>query len=333
VHFVFGNGVGSGRRAGPLMMGHYARGSRRIVPIDECPVHDDLGNRVAFGFFDTFARAGVAAAVPATGPDRGDRASGSLRSIAVRVAHRTPEAMATLVVTDDRDTRLRAATRRAMKSPGAPNGLHLNTHPRGDAYIFGRETRTLSGPARLREQVADTSFLISPTAFFQTNVYAAELLVQAVLDAVPSGARVLDLYAGAGLFALPLARRGHAVVAVEENRVAIADGEASARLNRIAPSQCQFVARPVETALSSLRAADVVVLDPPREGCASGVIETILGRLRPRRVVYISCNPTALATDLRTASAFPYAVASIQPVDMFPHTAHVETVAVLNRKP
>jgi 23S rRNA (uracil1939-C5)-methyltransferase len=149
---------------------------------------------------------------------------------------------------------------------------------------------------------------------------------------VPAAARVLDLYAGAGLFALPLARRGHQVVAVEESHAAVADGEASARLNRIPPRQCQFVSRPVEAALASMRAADVVVLDPPREGCAEGVIEAILGRLKPARVIYISCNPSALARDLQTASSFPYDIESVQPVDMFPHTAHVETVVILSRK-
>ena len=299
-------------------MGHYARGSRRIVPVDECPVHDARGNRVAFRFYDAFARAGIAAA-PA----------GALRSIAVRTASGTPEVMATLVVAGDTDTRLRSATRRAMKGSDAPDGLHLNLHPRGDAFIFGPETRHIAGPQRLREKVAGTSFLISPTAFFQTNVHAAEILVELVLAAVPAGAQVVDLYAGAGLFALPLARRGHAVIAVEENRLAVADGEASARLNRIGPGQCRFVARRVESALGSIRRADVVVLDPPREGCAPGVIDDVLGRLRPRRVVYVSCNPEALARDLRAAVSFPYTITAVQPVDMFPHTAHVETVATL----
>jgi 23S rRNA (uracil1939-C5)-methyltransferase len=329
VHFVFGTVAGAGRRPGTLVMGHYARGSRRIVAVEECPVHDDRGNQVAFGFFDQFARAGIAAAATATGAATGARAPGALRSIAVRVGSNSPEVMATLVVSHDRDPKLRAATRRAMTFHTAPTALYLNVHPRGDAYIFGRETRKLVGQGRLREQVADTAFLISPTAFFQTNVHAAAVLVRLVLEAVPAGAQVLDLYAGAGLFALPLARRGHTVVAVEENRLAVADGEASARLNRIPPRQCRFVARPVEAALAAVRTADVVIVDPPREGCGEGVIETILGHVRPRRMVYVSCNPQALARDLQTASAFPYAIESVQPVDMFPHTAHVETVVTL----
>jgi 23S rRNA (uracil1939-C5)-methyltransferase len=219
-----------------------------------------------------------------------------------------------------------------MSGAHSPDGLHLNIHPRGDAFIFGAETRRVTGPARLREVLAGASFLISPTTFFQTNAYAAELLVGLVLEAIPAGVEVLDLYAGAGLFAIPLARRGHLVVAVEENRAAVADGEASARVNRIAPTQCRFVARRVEAALASLRHANTVVLDPPREGCSPGVLEDILGRLAPLRLIYVSCNPEALARDLRLASEFPYAIHTVQPVDMFPHTAHVETVVTMVRK-
>src|SRR6185295_13144386 len=100
-HFVFGNMAGTGRRRGALIMGHYARGSRRLVPVDECPVHDDRGNRAAFGFFDGFARAGIAAAT--TGSRGSGQPSGVLRSVAVRVASNSPEVMATLVATNDRD--------------------------------------------------------------------------------------------------------------------------------------------------------------------------------------------------------------------------------------
>jgi 23S rRNA (uracil1939-C5)-methyltransferase len=300
------------------MMGHYARATRRVIPVHECPVHDDRGNQVAFGFFDAFARAGI------TAPDHG-----VLRGIAVRVGVNTPEVAATLVVTNERDRRLRTATRRAMDEHGAPSALHLNIHPRGDAFIFGRDTRRLSGPERLRDSVAGASFLISPTAFFQTNVLAAERLVELVLDEVPPDATVLDLFAGAGLFALPLALRGARVTAVEENRAAVADGEASARLNRIPEDRCRFVARRVEAALGSLRPAEVVVLDPPREGCSAEVIAAVFGRLRPRTIVYVSCNPEALARDLALATPHGYMIESVQPVDMFPHTAHVETVVVL----
>jgi 23S rRNA (uracil1939-C5)-methyltransferase len=129
--------------------------------------------------------------------------------------------------------------------------------------------------------------------------------------------------------------------AIEESTLAVADGEASRALNGIPPARCRFIARPVEHALAGglrtggLKAAgyrpDVVVLDPPREGCTAAVVRKVFGGLRPARAIYISCNPEALARDLALIAARGYTIQSLQPVDMFPHTAHVETVAILAR--
>ena len=326
IHFVFGSDR-SGRR---LVMGHYARGTRRVIPVRECPVHDERGNTLAFALRDEFMQAGVASA-----PE------GTMKSVVIRAGQHTPELVATLVVTAASDTRVRAATRRVLDSPGpaSPSSLHVNVHPRGDAFIFGRETRRISGTERLREDVAGISFLISPTSFFQTNVRAAEILVLLVRAAIPAGARVLDLYAGTGLFALRLARDGCTVVAVEENRDAVADGEASRRLNRIPAAKCRFIARSAEDAIRALRRPprgrsepfDVVVLDPTREGCSPPVIEETFGVLSPGTAVYVSCNPETLARDLGAITTHRYRIESLQPVDMFPHTDHIETVAVLRR--
>ena len=121
---------------------------------------------------------------------------------------------------------------------------------------------------------------MSPTAFFQTNVGAAEILVKLVVEAVGQSRRVLDLYCGSGLFSLPLARAGATVTAVEENRQAIADAESNVRLNRLPPGQIRFIAARVEDAL--VRAGkdpwDAVVLDPPRQGCPPAVIAACSGR-------------------------------------------------------
>jgi len=315
VHFVFGT------RGSTLTMGHYVRGSRRVIPVVECPVHDERGNAFAFAARETFTEAGLQAA---------DGRRGALRSLAIRVGCRSRELMATLVVSSDRDRRLRAATRRLLEQ-APPTSMHLNLHAREDALIFGPTTRHLRGSARMREDVAGASFLMSPAAFFQTNVRAAEILVRLVLDAMPPSSRVIDLYAGSGLFAIPLAAAGHDVVAVEENRLAVADGEAALKLNNAAQARCRFIPRPVEAALQALREADAVVLDPPREGCSRSVLRDVFERLMPARAIYVSCNPEALATDLGPICRSGYQIWSLQPVDMFPHTAHIETVAVLKR--
>jgi 23S rRNA (uracil1939-C5)-methyltransferase len=316
VHFVFGAG------ASTLAMGHYVRGSRRVIPVVECPVHDERGNAFAFAAREMFGSAGLGAA-------DGDR--GPVRSLAVRVGCRTREIMATLIVSDDRDRRVRAATRRLLEQ-SPPTSMHLNVHTRDDAFIFGPSTRHLHGSARMREEVAGTSFLMSPAAFFQTNVLAADILVRLVLEAIDPPRRVLDLYAGSGLFAIPLAAAGNEVTAVEESRIAVGDGEAALKLNGAAQGQCRFIARRVEAALTSLHEADVVVLDPPREGCSPLVLREVFGRLRPARTIYVSCNPEALATDLATICGRGYRITALQPVDMFPHTAHIEAVAVLERQ-
>ena len=142
---------------------------------------------------------------------------------------------------------------------------------------------------------------------------------------------MLDLYAGSGLFAIPLAVAGNDVTAVEENRVAVKDGEATLKLNGAAQRRCRFIARRVEAALASMSDADVVVLDPPREGCPPSVLRDVFGRLRPARAIYVSCNPEALAAELGPICRHGYQVTALQPVDMFPHTAHIETVALLER--
>lgn len=319
VHFVVGD---SGGPRGRLMMGHLARGSRQLVPVEQCPVHAEAGNTVAFALRDACRRGGV------RGWEPDKRTPSALRGVAVRVSHAGNETLATIVAAHDRDRALRDATRHVFaKTP--PTGLHLNLHDRDDGMIFGARTRRLSGVERLREVVAGVSFLISPTAFFQTNVAAAELLVRLVLEAVPQDLPVLDLYAGAGLFALPLAQRGQAVTAVEANREAVGDGRASQRLNRIPDDRCRWVSAPVEVAVKKLRPSGAVVLDPPREGCAPGVLNQVFGGGEPVMAAYVSCNPDTLGRDLQSIVAHGYTVASVQPVDMFPHTPHIETVVVL----
>jgi 23S rRNA (uracil1939-C5)-methyltransferase len=329
VHFVFGRG---GRRAS-LVMGHYRRASRTVLPIEECPVHAEAGNRAAFALRDAL----VGARVPASTPDG---ASGVARHAVVRVTE-AGDLLTTLVVTENVKS-LRRVTAEFERWLGEPPGgrapghagFHLNIHDRPGPFLFGRETRRLFGEDQAREAVAGVTYLISPTSFFQTNARAAGVLVRQVVSALPhTAARVLDLYAGVGLFALPLARRGHYVVAVEENREAVASAAAAMGVNRVAARACRLIAARVEDAAGRVGDGpwDAVVLDPPRQGCAPAVLDWIVATLRPSHVVYVSCNPEALARDLASVPPAAYAVGPVQPVDMFPHTAHLEAVVVLNR--
>jgi 23S rRNA (uracil1939-C5)-methyltransferase len=128
------------------------------------------------------------------------------------------------------------------------------------------------------------------------------------------------------------------VIAVEANGTAVADGEASLRLNRIPPEDCRFVAKPVAaftrrpTVTDRSRRAPVVILDPPREGCEAVVLDDVFGRLGPAEAIYVSCNPETLARDLTRIVRHGYTIESLQPVDMFPHTPHIEMVVRITRR-
>ncbi len=329
VSFVFGPG---GRGHG-LVMGHFRRATRSVVAVQECPVHAEAGNRFAFALREVLERARIPGATP-------DGEDGIARHVVARVAEGSGELLGTLVVTENVAPlrRVTSEIRKVMASGERPAarprvGFHLNVHDRPGSMLFGRETRRLFGLGELREQVGGVSYLVAPTAFFQTNVRAAEVLVHEVLDPL-SGARfgrVLDLYAGVGLFALPLAKVGRTVTAVEENRHALAGAQSAMRLNKIPEQACRLIASRVEDATGRLAGPwDAVVLDPPRQGCPPAVLDWLLSILRPPRIVYVSCNPEALARDVTRVPA-TYRFERIQPVDMFPHTAHVETVVVLDR--
>lgn len=320
--FVFGR---AGRDGRGLVMGHYAAGSREIVPVEECPVHGARANRIAFRLRDELAKARVTAA----GADLG----GVLRHVIVRTSADERDAVAMLVVTRNAGE-LKKPVRALLASDDRPDGFFLNIHDTPSPYMVGRETLRLDGHAHVREKSLGPTFLVSPTAFFQTNPAAAAALVNLVLEAIdPRADHVLDLYSGSGLFTLPLAARGHRVTAVEENPRAVADAERNLDVNRLDPRRVRLIQARTEHAIRDLerQAVDAVVLDPPRQGCAPAVIEAVFTRLAPPRVVYVSCNPAALAEELPAIVAAGYRVTSVRPVDMFPHTPHVEAVAVLDR--
>jgi 23S rRNA (uracil1939-C5)-methyltransferase len=309
VAFVFGNGV----------MGHYAAGSHRVVPIDECPVHHERGNRIAFALRDVLFRARIA--------------PGLLRHIIVRTTADGREASAMLVVRQN-DKSLRTPVKKFLASAEKPDGFFINIHAKPGPYMVGDETIKIEGRSHVKEVSGGVSYLVSPTAFFQTNVGAAGQLVKIVLEEVGSAARVLDLYCGSGLFSLPIAKTGARVMAIEDNRQAIADAETNVRLNRLPAGQIRFVAARVEDALT--RAAreswDAVVLDPPRQGCPPSVLATVFDQIRPARAVYVSCNPETLAEELPVILRSGYRATRVQPVDMFPHTEHIETVMAFSRR-
>ena len=236
-----------------------------------------------------------------------------------------------LVVTENHKS-LRTPVRKFLDSRERPTGFFVNVHDRPGPYMIGRETLRIEGRSHVRDDVAGIRFLISPTAFFQTNTRAAGMLVNLVLEQTPidRALNIADLYAGSGLFSLPLAARGHRVTAIEENAQAVEDGKRNATLNGL-EDRVRFVRSAIEDSLSPIERGDwdACVIDPPRAGCPANVLHALFHRARPATVVYLSCNPTALAAELPTILDGGYSIACIQPVDMFPHTTHIETVVTL----
>ena len=316
VAFVFAPGPkGKG-----VVMGHYALGSRRVIPIDECPVHHARGNRIAFTLRDHLHRAGVGSL---------------LRHVVVRTTEDGREASAMLVVYRN-DKSLRQPVKKFLASTEKPDGFFVNIHDQPGPFMIGDETIKIEGRSHVKETVNGVSYLVSPTAFFQTNVGAAAAMVRLVLEAIgqidkPDGLSpdVLDLYCGTGLFALQLAKAGARVTAIEENRQAIKDAEGNVRLNRIAEGRVRFIAGKVEELVKGH--FDAVVMDPPRQGCPPRVLSAVFDQMRPTKVVYVSCNPNALAKELPGILRAGYRVARVQAVDMFPHTNHIETVIGFER--
>jgi 23S rRNA (uracil1939-C5)-methyltransferase len=192
----------------------------------------------------------------------------------------------------------------------------------------------LSGDERIHEEVAGLRFAISPEAFFQTNTEMAERLygVAGEFAALEGWERLYDLYSGIGTVGLSLAARAGELWGIEVVEQAVADAIDNARTNGI--DRARFYAGDVRLALRELAEKagrpDVVVVDPPRAGLSAKVVRRVI-ETSPKRIVYISCNPTTLAPNAAQLVEAGYALRRVRPVDMFPQTPHIECVAVLDR--
>lgn len=215
---------------------------------------------------------------------------------------------------------------------GKAKGLHQvqlrHNAATGSSLIYPKmpAVETETGQTSYRERLGGHEFTVSASAFFQVNNAQAERMLQLIAEALPAKGTVLvDAFAGVGTFAVIFADRFDRVLAIEESHSAMRD----ARLNIAETANVELHEGKVEDILPLLDIApDVVLLDPPRPGCAPPVLEAIV-RFRPGRVVYVSCNPSTLARDLRVLVDGGFALDSVTPIDMFPQTGHIECVAQL----
>ena len=258
---------------------------------------------------------------------------GLLRHLVLRKGFRTGEIMVDLVTTELGTERLAPFVEQLLARHPEVSTLVQRVNA-GVALIARGEEHVLHGPGVIHEELAGLSFRISPPSFFQTNTAQAEELVRIVKERalVGEGTRVFDLYCGSGLFSLALARQGARVTGYELVQAAIDDAWLNAKRNDI--SNVEFVAGDLvqtldlETLGSDL--PEVCVVDPPRAGLHAKVL-AVLRALGPRRIVYVSCNPKSAVQDLETLLEQDYRMLHVEPVDLFPHTPHLECVFTLER--
>lgn len=262
--------------------------------------------------------------------------TGYLRNLVLREGKRTGELMVNLVTSEDVPEVMRALTDRLLDTFPSITTVVNNITRRKSQVAVGDIEKTYHGPGFITERIGKRTYRISANSFFQTNTLQAEQLYDtaARLAHLKPDDVVFDLYSGTGTIALHIADNVRRVVGIEAVESAIDDANKNAEMNQV--SNCSFVQGDLKDKLTKDTAwlarypkPDVIIIDPPRSGMHENVVLEIAS-LRPDRIVYVSCNPVTQARDLKLlCSRAPYVVISLQPVDMFPHTYHVENVASL----
>jgi 23S rRNA (uracil1939-C5)-methyltransferase len=261
-------------------------------------------------------------------------ATGLLRFVTIREGRRTGEAMVNVVGSSPDIAALAPVAEALRERVPVLASVVLNVNSQKASVAVGSEEHLLLGCDHIRERLGDVTFEVSANSFFQTNTEQADRLFSIVADAaaLTGDETILDLYAGTGAISLLLARRCRTVYGIEVSTAAVADAARNARSNGI--DNCTFLPGEVRHVLPALVRdgvrPDVVVADPPRAGFHPKALRT-LAALAPARIVYVSCNPATLARDLAELVGQGYRAEWVQPVDMFPHTPHIEVVARLGR--
>ncbi|REK74839.1 23S rRNA (uracil(1939)-C(5))-methyltransferase RlmD [Paenibacillus paeoniae] len=319
--------VGAAGENGELVAGFYARGTHRIIDMDDCLIQHEHNDEVVRVVKKVARELRIQPYDESTG-------KGVLRHIMARTGVVTGEIMVVLVTNGKRLPRQPEWIEHLRASLPGLKSIVQNVNEEHTNAIFGDETRVLWGSEFIYDELDGIRFAISARSFYQINpAQTVALYRKAVEYAALSGKeRVIDAYCGIGTISLFLARQAGHVYGVEIVPEAIEDAKRNAALNGI--DNASFEAGPAEVVMPRWRKegveADVVVVDPPRKGCDPALLETILA-LQPKRVVYVSCNPSTLARDLRILEDGGYKTVEVTPVDMFPWTVHVESVALLER--
>lgn len=320
---------------GRIRSGFYESGSHRLVYCKSCLVEDERARPI----LNDVAIVAQRLRIPAYQEDRG---TGVLRHAVVRIGYASGEELLTVVTNGDTLPRARRFVTAIRELHPHLTSVVQNVNDRRTNAILGRRNVTLFGPGHMHDSLLGCSFEIGPTSFYQTNPQQTEVLYGLAIRAanVRGGMRVMDAYCGTGTIGICLAsearRQGVGnvnVVGVEQVGNAVECARRNVSANDLADS-CEFVRDDATAFMARTQRGDervdVVVMDPPRAGSTPEFLQGVC-RLAPERVVYVSCNPLTQVRDLAILQDGGYRVTSIEPVDMFPHTKHVETVVALSR--
>ena len=312
---------------GDIRIGYYAKRSHRVVETEICYIQDRRNEEIRQILLDWMK----AYHVPAYNEEKH---SGLIRHLVTRYAHSTGDMQVTIVI-NGRKLRHVDELVSNLKNCGYISAIALNINMDKTNVIMGKEMKPLFGPDYIEDTIGDVKFMISPLSFYQVNPQQTEKLYAKALEYadLKGHETVLDLYCGIGSISLFLAQKAKKVIGVEIVPEAIENAERNARMNGL--TNTEFYVGKAEEVIPRLYkeegiTADVVVVDPPRKGCDEALLETIVN-IAPEKLVYVSCDPGTLARDIRYLSEHGFKVDKVQPVDMFPHSTHVETVLVLNR--
>ncbi|MGN7297302.1 23S rRNA (uracil(1939)-C(5))-methyltransferase RlmD [Ferdinandcohnia sp. SAFN-114] len=312
-------------REGGLVAGFYQQRSHEIIDMEACLIQQEKNDLVVQTVKTICEKFGIQAY-----DEKNNK--GTLRHIMARYGLVSGEIMVVLVTrTRELPQKNKIILEITENLPGVKS-IVQNINSKQTNVIFGNETNVLWGEEYIYDNIGDIKFAISARSFYQVNPEQTKVLYDKALEyaGLTGEETVIDAYCGIGTISLFLAQKAKKVYGVEIVPEAIEDAKRNAALNHIDNSE--FAVGEAEVVIPAWYKdgvrADVIVVDPPRKGCDEALLQTIL-KMKPKKVIYVSCNPATLARDLRILEDGGYKTAEVQPVDMFPHTVHCEAVAKL----
>ena len=309
------------------VIGFYKKKSHDLISTDECIIQHEVNDKI-IKIIKTYIRAyNVSIYDEKTH-------KGLLRHLVTKVGFTTGEVMIVLVANGKKLPYLKELASVLKENIPGFKTLVVNVNTQKTNVILGKENIVAYGDGMIRDYIGELVFEISPLSFFQVNPLQTEVLYNKALEYANLGENdtVFDIYCGIGTISLFLAQKAKKVYGIEIVEDAIKDAKRNAKINNM--DNVEFYVGKAEEVVPKMykegKRANVVVVDPPRKGCDEKVLDTIVS-MEPDRVVYVSCNPSTLARDLAYLNERGYKCHEIQPVDMFPHSVHVENVAWLSR--